>query len=271
MEPTGRDRTSPSPPRDASPSHAEVARARRYYTRIENRIVALRGGGFILSPRDFQILEDWYERGVPAELVIATLEEVFEKKADRSESRRPWTIAYCRKAVERAWEERRAALLGVDSPREARGRSGPAGVSTGTAFTTAQIAAHLSSVAEKTVATAAGSLWSEQAVSRAQTGLAAIAQKLDTLREALGAGGAADLPALEEELVGLEERAIDVARDALPPADLEAITSKATADMEGATARMSAKAREAMLRRTVDAAIRRRLGLPRYSLFTMTP
>ena len=270
MESPDPDRTSPP----SSSARAELARAKRYYTRIENTIVALRGGGFILSPRDFQILEDWYERGVPAELVIATLEEVFAKKADRPESRRPWTIAYCRRPVERAWEERRAALLGLEpaqADREGRKRPSSPRASHGGSFTPEQVSAHLASVAARTRAAAAESLWSGEALTRARDGLTEVAARLDALADmaTIKAAGR-DLPALEEQLVGLEERAISVARDAMPAPELEEIVAKATADMGGATARMSAKAREATLRRAIDAAIRRRLGLPRYSLFTMT-
>jgi hypothetical protein len=78
-----------------------------------------------------------------------------------------------------------------------------------------------------------------------------------------------DLPALEVDLVALEARAVAAAREALPTGELDAIERKTAEDLTAASSRMSVKAREATLRRAVDAAVRRRSGLPRYSLFTM--
>jgi hypothetical protein len=251
----------------ARASSADLAREKNYVRRIEKRFLALRESGLILSARDFEIVHDWFERGVPAELVIATLEEVYARTADRSEGRRIQSIAYCRRAVERAWEERRAALLGTAPGAGSGARRGGARPGAGSAFTKEQIAAHLAAVAKTTRSAAQGAVPGE---GRANILLGEIAERLETLAAASSARGPAELPALEEELVALEERAVAVGRDILPAPELDEIGAKAARDIAGATSRMSTKARESMLRRAVDAAVRRRLGLPRYSLFTMT-
>ena len=249
-------------------AHRLLAREKVYVRRIEKRFLALRESGLILSTRDFEIVHDWFERGVPADLVIATLEEVFAKTAGRSEGRRIQSIAYCRRAVERAWEERRAALLGA-SPASARasGKAAGAPAARGSAFTEEQIAAHLAAVAARTRAAAKGG---PPGGGRAASILTEIADRLEALAAASAAPDAIPLPALEEDLVALEERAVAAGRDALDASELDAIGAKAAQDMAGVSSRMSAKAREATLRRAVDAAVRRRLALPRYSLFTMT-
>ncbi len=51
---------------------------------VERRFLALRESGLYLSPKDFALLLDWFERGVPAELVISAIEALFSKAAARS-------------------------------------------------------------------------------------------------------------------------------------------------------------------------------------------
>src|SRR5206468_7234509 len=92
------------------------AREKAYVRRIEKRFLALRAGGLTLSPRDFALLLDWHHRGVPADLVLATIEAVITRSATRSRARKIQSISYCRHAVEEAWEERRAAMIGADAP-----------------------------------------------------------------------------------------------------------------------------------------------------------
>jgi len=260
VEPSGPDPA----PRRAHAGGAELAREKAYVRAIEKRFLALRESGLILSSRDFEIVHDWFERGVPAQLVIATLEQVYAKTADRPEGRSIQSIAYCRRAVERAWEERRAALLGTGT---AAADSVSAQGSGGGAFTKEQIAAHLASVAASTRNAA-------QALAGVHDGsgkaLVEIADRLAELAAGTADRGAGELPALEDELVTLEDKAVAAARSALPASEIEAIGAKAAQDTAGASSRMSAKAREAMLRRATEAALRRRLALPRYSLFTMT-
>ena len=95
---------------------SDTAREKAYIRTVERRFNALRESGLYISPRDFSLLLDWFERGVPAELVIFAIEEVFRKAAARGGTDKISTIAYCRRAVETAWKERRSALLGA-SPR----------------------------------------------------------------------------------------------------------------------------------------------------------
>ena len=103
-----------------------------------------------------------------------------------------------------------------------------------------------------------------------QAALLEIADRLETLGAATAEKGAQELPALEDELVALELKAVAEGREALSASELEGIVAKAAEDLAALSSRMSKKAREATLRRGVDAAVRRRLALPRYSLFTMT-
>ena len=69
------------------------AREKAYVRRIERRFLTLRDSGLYLSPRDFALLLEWHERGVPADLVIATIETLFSRAEARSQTRKIQSIA----------------------------------------------------------------------------------------------------------------------------------------------------------------------------------
>lgn len=89
---------------------------------VSSCFLKLRGAPFLLSPADFLILDAWCRQGVPASLAIGALEKVFRARAERGE-RGSVPLAYCRPAVEDAWEELREmiapALRGGESMAEA--------------------------------------------------------------------------------------------------------------------------------------------------------
>lgn len=50
-----------------------------YLREIEARFVALRGRGFMLSPRDVQLVERWRARGIPVRIALGAVEEGVER------------------------------------------------------------------------------------------------------------------------------------------------------------------------------------------------
>lgn len=222
------------------------AAEKAYVRGIERRFIALRGSGLYLSPRDFALLLDWHERGVPAELVVASIEEVIRASSARSTARSVQSIAYCRHAIEEAWEERRKALIGAAAPYSPPTKG---------AITADEVVAHLEAAAR--ALTAAGSAFQS------------VALKVSEMRRTVAEAPPSSFELLEDELVAIEVRSIDLARATLPPEDLESITHQAEDQIAPFTGRMSAKVRAATVRRAVDAAIRARLNVPRLSLFTI--
>lgn len=78
--------------------------AHRYFRALEDLFIDLRGAPLQLSPADFRVAKDWYQRGIPLEHVQRVLEEVFAKRRERGADG-VVTLRYCRKPVERAWQE----------------------------------------------------------------------------------------------------------------------------------------------------------------------
>ena len=83
-----------------------------YFRAIEATFIRLRGSPLLLSPEDWRQADEWRRRGVPLELVLATLEQVFARRAERRATGRVQSLRYCAAAVETAWQEVEAMMSG---------------------------------------------------------------------------------------------------------------------------------------------------------------
>ncbi len=78
---------------------------RAYFRAIEETFIRLRGSPLLLSPEDWRLAEEWRRRGVPLDLVLRTLEQVFARRVERGAAGKIHSLRYCAAAVEAAWEE----------------------------------------------------------------------------------------------------------------------------------------------------------------------
>lgn len=76
-----------------------------YFRAIEEVFIRLRGAPLLLSPTDWQIARRWHRAGIPLDLVCATLEDLFRKRAESGKRGTVRSLKYCSAAVEEAWEE----------------------------------------------------------------------------------------------------------------------------------------------------------------------
>ncbi len=70
----------------------------RYFQAIEQVFTEYRGG--LLSPKDWQIARRWYGAEIPLELVLTTIQVVFES---RPNAERIWSLGYFNREVTSAW------------------------------------------------------------------------------------------------------------------------------------------------------------------------
>lgn len=208
-------------------SDAEV---RTYFHLLEEHFIRLRGSPLLLSPEDWRQAEEWHGRGIPVELVLAVMEQVFARRAERGAAGKIHSLRYCAPAVEAAWEE-------VSSLTAPGRRRRPQRLDTGARL--AALAAALPAGLEGRNELAARIL-----------GLAGETSEIE-----------AALALLDEEIVAGElERLSEDGRAAL-----EGRTRRA---LEALAGRMEedelAEARARLLRQ----ALRRQLGLPVLSLFS---
>jgi len=77
-----------------------------YFQAIESSFIRLRGAPLLLSPSDWQLARQWHRQGIPLEIVLETLEQVFATRRERGAKGKVQGLRYCAPAVEKAWLER---------------------------------------------------------------------------------------------------------------------------------------------------------------------
>lgn len=205
--------------------------AQRYFQVLEEEFLRLRGVAGLLSANDWQLAAGWQEAGIPLDLVLATVRDVWQRRVDRGSSRRRInSLRYFAPAVEAAWEEFRALL-------------GPGH---------AAIAPALISVAERLDRLAARLpvTWPHASVWQA---------RLRALR--------GDAHAVEAQLAILDREALDQLRQALSEEERRSLDEAAGSRLAALRERLHADQVAESRRRLADQILRARSGLPVLSLF----
>ncbi len=81
-----------------------------YFQAIESSFIRWRGSPLLLSPSDWQLARQWHRQGIPLELVLETLEQVFVTRQARGAKGRVQGLRYCSPAVEKAWSARQELM-----------------------------------------------------------------------------------------------------------------------------------------------------------------
>jgi len=85
-----------------------------YYRAVEDLFATLRGVPHIISPKDFQLLREWWRDEVPLAAVRAGITEVFARRRERGEHDPVVSLSYCRHAVRKHGQ--RLAEMQVGAP-----------------------------------------------------------------------------------------------------------------------------------------------------------
>ncbi len=114
-------------PEDGGGGNAEVAREEaEYFQRIEEHFGQRRGGPLILSPRDWQLIQRWHEKGIPLPVVLRGINQAFDRfAASGPRPDRLNTLSYCAQHVETIWEDHRQTHAGSQEAREDRAGEKP--------------------------------------------------------------------------------------------------------------------------------------------------
>jgi len=78
---------------------AEDEKELEYYRAVEDLFATLRGVPHVISPKDFQLLREWWRDEVPLTAVRAGITEVFARRRERGEADPVVSLSYCRHAV----------------------------------------------------------------------------------------------------------------------------------------------------------------------------
>lgn len=89
-----------------------------YFRMIEDYFVQKRGNPMLLSPKEWGLIREWQEGGIPAEVVLRAIDRGFEKKKEAFES--PVTLTYFRRIVKSEYKRFLKSQEGLSSeiPKE---------------------------------------------------------------------------------------------------------------------------------------------------------
>ena len=84
-----------------------------YFTEIEAHFALRRGTPFVLSAKDWALMQEWSAAGIPLPIIIEAIDSVFDKQEEKG--RKVNGLRYCRHAVKELWDERRELQIGAES------------------------------------------------------------------------------------------------------------------------------------------------------------
>ena len=218
---------------------SETGEDRSYFQAAEAAFIRRRGTPFLLSPRDFALLQEWKALGVPLEAIEQGIDQAFTRREERGVVGKVNSLSYCRDAVLEAWERRSETSVG-------RG-------SFGTGKET-EVAPAVLALGEKLRAVA----------SRRPDLASALESAVRSLEKLASSGRAADT--MEASLARLDKRLAREIAEALPEEDRRRLDQEVESSLARAGLRMDAET----AKRTVSALTRRKLremlDLPRLTL-----
>jgi len=230
-----------------------AAKEDEYLRAIEEAFVRRRGAAMLLSPRDWALMQEWKELGVPLRLVLQAIDNIFDSFERRAPAgRRINSLSYCRQEVVALHD-----LYRILHATEA-GRPGPkeeAGVAA---------ARHLGRLSRRVRASMGAA--SEAKRDDLVSCLARVAAELKRLRREIKEG-AADPRRLEDRLREMDGDLLTAAERSLSPDDLAALRQGADRALGPAGDRMTPAARERTRGMALGALVRHAAGLPRLTLF----
>ncbi len=84
-----------------------------YFLEIEAHFALRRNTPFILSAKDWVLMQRWREEGVPLPVVIEAIDSVFEKNESSGRRKTISSLSYCRHAVKELWLDRKDLQVGA--------------------------------------------------------------------------------------------------------------------------------------------------------------
>ena len=201
-----------------------------YFRELEERFLGLRARATLLAADDWTTARAWRRSGIPVELVVGVMEELFARQRERGTKRGISSLRYFRAAVEAAWKEQLELAAGG---WQRRADPGPA------------------------------------PSERLRSLVAALPSELPG-RERLAARILAldgDVEEIESTLAELDRELVSNLLGRLAEPERQALRSRAEHAASIASAALPADQVEAARRRLEERALRERFGLPLLSLF----
>lgn len=226
-----------------------------YYQAIEEQFVRRRGAAMLLSPRDWSLIGEWKDAGIPLRIVLQAIENVFDAFARRAPAgRRINSLSYCRQEV-LVLHDLYRALHAADAGRPE---------ATDVAHARTAAALHLGRLARRVRAALA--LASQAGRDALVAVLARVAAELKLMRREIKKGGL-DPSGLEDRLRLFDEDLLSTARLSIPETDRASLERAADRALGAHGDRMTPEARERTRQVLLASLVRETASLPRLTLF----
>lgn len=208
-----------------------------YYLEIESHFAQRRETPFTFSARDWALIREWKESGIPLSIVVEAIDSCFDKRQEASRRRTISSLSYCRHAVKELWDERRELQIGAEG-----------------------------TVPELAPSSGVEALASSLEQSAQESSEPKVRDRIAQAAERVSALTSRSVPEIENELIEIEEKLYEDLERLLPSEIRQGIDerlARSLRDVEFRDEATRARTRHANLRRIV----RSELGLPRLSLF----
>lgn len=86
-----------------------------YFRMVEEYFLQKRGNPMLLSPKEWSLIGEWQEAGIPHEVVLRAIDRGFEKK-DKAEEKQPTTLTYFKRIVKSEYKHYQKSLEGKSLP-----------------------------------------------------------------------------------------------------------------------------------------------------------
>ena len=83
-----------------------------YFLEVEAHFAFRRATPFILSGKDWALMQRWRTEGIPLPIVIEAIDNVFDKNETSGRRKVISSLSYCRHAVKELWDARRDLYVG---------------------------------------------------------------------------------------------------------------------------------------------------------------
>lgn len=233
-----------------SEAGGEEHELRVYARAVETRFRQLGGSARLVSPREFALILDWFERRIPLHLVIGALEKAFAGEEGIG------SLTYLRRPVDRLFRSYREARLGSSGG----GGGGEATVTRG------ELRVFLGEAREAVTLAAAREGPGAAALAEVAEGLEELAAAAD---EGDAAEGAQGLEAVEARLAELDALLLAAARERLGEKECARLARRAHERLQAHRGAMSEEVFERTRERHTRRLLRSALTLPELSLFAL--
>lgn len=211
--------------------------AAEYFLEIESRFAERRGTPFVLSAKDWALMNEWFDARIPLAIVLEAIDGCFESHKKGGRRRNVSSLGYCTHAVRDLWKERRDLQVGGEPgslPEE-------------------EISGRLETLADEL----------DQAAARSDE--ARIADLLETTASEIRRLDPKTLPEGDEALLTLETDLLDAVERSIPESVASALQQRVDAQLE--RIRFSDdEVRKRTEKATIVRELRRHYGIPRLSL-----